>query len=612
MEGRVLGGRYRVVRQLGEGGMGAVFEAVQENLGRRVAVKVLATELCEEPAYLERFRREAEAAGRLMSPHIVQVNDFIQTPGDPVFLVMELLEGQSLLDLLRRERLTVARACRIGVQLLSALGAAHAAGIVHRDLKPANIFLVPLAGGGELVKLLDFGIAMLTRSESYHRLTGPGVMIGTPRYAAPEQIMSQAQVDARTDLYAVGVLLYGMLAGRPPFTSSGTQLLLDIQEREPPDLRSLAPSLPAPLVAAVQRAMRKRPEERFQSAAEMVLAIQPFAQEASVGTDPTSPVGPVPSTSAERQRGPEPVAQPLRGSATATAIDPTARSRPSRPSGAPGASVPSAPSEPPVGAPPEPSALPVTSVRPLPEAPPAASTAPPAEEVAAASPPVPRTSASPPVRGSRAVWGLVVGGLAALGLLGAIVVVLAVGLLVSVGRRESGETPVAPARPATDVTGGSLGSWDVDREGLRTARVVWASGLRAASSEYDAASSAARQILGPPDVYPAHGDDARAWASEDPDGGPEHVHVVFPPVRARAVVIVESFHPGAVARVDDLSSPAAPVVLWEGRAAPHGAARVLTVQLVEPRTITELRVVLDTTRVPGWNELDAIGLLPAQ
>ncbi|MCC6878098.1 MAG: serine/threonine protein kinase [Sandaracinaceae bacterium] len=269
----VLADRYRVARPLGRGGMGAVYEAVQLDLNRRVAIKVLAPELASDPRCVERFRREAEAAAALGHPSIVQVTDFGVRAGEPAFLVMELLSGEPLERLLTRQgALEPARACALIAQVLSALEAAHAAGIVHRDLKPANVFVTPLGGGGELVKLLAFGIAKLRESDGYARLTSTGDLVGTPRYAAPEQLDGRP-VDARTDVYAAGVLLYCMVTGRPPFEGESAQLALRVLTTDAPDPRRFAPSLDARLVDVIARAMRKSPDERFQSARDMAYAL---------------------------------------------------------------------------------------------------------------------------------------------------------------------------------------------------------------------------------------------------------------------------------------------------------------------------------------------------
>ena len=217
LSGTLLGGRYRLRSLLGRGGMGSVYAAVQEDLGRSVAVKILDPLLACDPGQLERFRREALASAALGHPNIVQVTDFsAPTNTQPPFLVMELLAGQSLGQLLDRESVVAPqRIAFIASQLLSALGAAHAAGIVHRDIKPDNVFLVSTSAFHDLVKVLDFGIAKLATEEGGARLTGTGAMLGTPAYMAPEQARG-AVVDHRADLYAVGATMYQALAGRLP------------------------------------------------------------------------------------------------------------------------------------------------------------------------------------------------------------------------------------------------------------------------------------------------------------------------------------------------------------------------------------------------------------
>ncbi|HJL15387.1 MAG TPA: serine/threonine-protein kinase, partial [Sandaracinaceae bacterium LLY-WYZ-13_1] len=254
-----------------------VWAGTQLSLERRVAIKVLPRELAEEAVFVERFRREAEAAAALHHPHIVQVTDFGRAPGGPMFLVMERLVGRSLRDVLRERRLAPTRACRLTLQILSALGAAHRAGIVHRDLKPANVFVVPLADGGEMVKLLDFGVAKLRASAGYAKLTQTGIIVGTPRHASPEQLEARP-LDGRSDLFAAGGLLHGMLAGRPPFDAQGIALHRQVVEEDPPDVRIRAPDTPPGLVTVIERAMRKRPEERFPSAEAMAAAVAPFAE----------------------------------------------------------------------------------------------------------------------------------------------------------------------------------------------------------------------------------------------------------------------------------------------------------------------------------------------
>ncbi|MCB9595873.1 MAG: protein kinase [Sandaracinaceae bacterium] len=271
--GRVLDGRYRIERLLGGGGMGRVYDAVQVDLGRRVAVKMLIPELAKNPSILERFRREALAAAVLGHPHIVEVTDLVLPSDGPPFLVMEHLVGEALVDVLTRDgMLTVPRALRITIQLLDALQAAHDAGIVHRDLKPANVFLVALAGGDEMVKLLDFGVAKLRETPGARKLTAVGEMVGTPRFAAPEQLKG-GTVDARTDIYGAGVLLYGMLTGKPPFAGPDMDLIRAVLEETPMDPRVVNPAVDPVLASIVARAMAKNPDDRFESARAMMDAL---------------------------------------------------------------------------------------------------------------------------------------------------------------------------------------------------------------------------------------------------------------------------------------------------------------------------------------------------
>lgn len=254
--------------------MGVVFAGSDERLRRPVAIKVLSQELAVEPIFVERFRREAMAVAQLGSPHIAQVTDFaIGDERAPSYMVMELLEGQSLLRVLETERRVLpVRSIHIMTQILRALSVAHEAGIVHRDLKPANVFLVALADGSELVKLLDFGIARLEPSQGYARLTAAGDVVGTPRYSAPEQLRGQV-VDGRADIFSAGGLLYGLLAGRPPFARKGPRLAIDVLKAEPIPLEERCTNLPPGLADVVRRAMQKSADDRYQSALEMEKAL---------------------------------------------------------------------------------------------------------------------------------------------------------------------------------------------------------------------------------------------------------------------------------------------------------------------------------------------------
>ena len=286
----MLGGRYRVVRALGRGGMGAVFEAHQEGLGRRVALKVLHPHLAQDAQLVLRFRREAESAAGLGHPNIVQVTDFGREEDGTVFLVMELLDGVPLAAVIERDgMLSVERVAKIAWQVLSALDVAHRAGIVHRDLKPDNIFVTHVSGVGDVVKLLDFGIAKLAESEG-SGLTATGTVMGTPAYMAPEQARG-APVDARVDLYAVGVVMYEALAGRLPYNGNNyNALIAAILTEQPPRLRELRPDLPAEIAAVVERAMSRDPAGRFANAAAMRDALSPWLDASAPGSLASIPV----------------------------------------------------------------------------------------------------------------------------------------------------------------------------------------------------------------------------------------------------------------------------------------------------------------------------------
>lgn len=267
-EGQQLG-PYRIVRLLGEGGMGAVYEARQEPLDRRVAIKTLHAEHAKNKESIARFFNEAKVLSRLEHPSIVQVSDFGYADDGAAYLAMEYLRGQSLAARLRElsirgERLALPTALQICVQVADVLGVAHGEGIVHRDLKPENLMLVadPVAPGGERVKVLDFGIAKLTTDQSGVK-TGTDQMMGTPAYMSPEQCAGAGGVDAQTDVYALGCVLYELLAGKRPFVADGLGLLLAMHMfEEPTPLLSIVPALPAPVAELVHRMLRKDKKQR--------------------------------------------------------------------------------------------------------------------------------------------------------------------------------------------------------------------------------------------------------------------------------------------------------------------------------------------------------------
>lgn len=293
LTGSLLGGAYRVGQLLGEGGMGWVYEGTQEALNRRVAIKVLKIQgsAPSSQATLTRFAREARAAAELGHPNIVQVTDFQWRDGEPPFLVMERLVGQSLRELISRERrLPEARMAFVANQILDALGAAHRAGIVHRDIKPDNVFLTRLANIDDIVKVLDFGVA---KHASEGQLTAHGARMGSPAYMSPEQAIGGA-VDARTDLYCLGATMYHALTGRLPFdTTSLAELLEWIASRPPPPMALHVPDIDPRMAALVERAMAKDPSTRFQTADEMKAALDPFLRPRDSWVKPVAPALPL-------------------------------------------------------------------------------------------------------------------------------------------------------------------------------------------------------------------------------------------------------------------------------------------------------------------------------
>ncbi|MEB2311829.1 MAG: protein kinase [Sorangiineae bacterium] len=277
--GDVISGKYRIVRMIGDGGMGAVYEARHELLGSAVALKFLHSDLASRPGIASRFLQEARVSASIQSVHVTRVTDVDQTTDGSPYLVMELLSGESLQELLDRVvKLPVDQAVDFGLQMLAGLEAAHALGVVHRDLKPDNVYITP-SPGGPVVKLLDFGIAKLREVESDQKgLTRPGAVMGTPEYMAPEQFYSADRVDHRADIYSLGALIYEMLTGkRPAYGENPSQLIAKVTQGQVPRADALDPSIPRGLADLVHRAMAPSPEERFASAADMRLALTSFA-----------------------------------------------------------------------------------------------------------------------------------------------------------------------------------------------------------------------------------------------------------------------------------------------------------------------------------------------
>ena len=271
---------YEVVSLLGEGGMGRVFLAKHTFMGRKAAIKILRPELLGDQSLVARFLDEAKATNAIGHPNIIDIIDVGILPDRRTpYLMMEFLEGESLYSSLARERpLTVSRAIDIASQTASALAAAHAQQIIHRDLKPDNLFLVPdeTVNTKTRVKVLDFGIAKLKGNGIGGQVkTQTGVILGTAIYMSPEQIRGiPSDIDHRTDIYALGIILYEMLTGKPPFNSAGIAELFMLHTLEPPPpLRSRRPDIPPELETAVLRALAKDPDQRFSSMAEFAKAI---------------------------------------------------------------------------------------------------------------------------------------------------------------------------------------------------------------------------------------------------------------------------------------------------------------------------------------------------
>jgi serine/threonine-protein kinase len=333
--GTTLDGRYVLSAHLANGGMGAVFRAHHVHLRKDLAVKVLRPDLTGSPDIVERFRREAEIASALEHDNIVRVTDFGRSEAGHLFLVMELLTGESLFERLRREGfLPPEEAVPILWQICAALEAAHARGVIHRDLKPENVFLATTGSGREVTKILDFGIAKIADPTS-ESATQAGVVVGTPEYLSPEQAMG-SPIDGRADVYAVGLIAWRMLTGRHPFKAEDPRSLLMMQATRPvPPISEPRPDLGAwpGLVAAVARACAKEASARHQTAGalkdELAAALGPaFMMPPGATPAPGLPGTPSPAGAAERRRsGPFPTSPPDATLRIATAVLPAAAPR---------------------------------------------------------------------------------------------------------------------------------------------------------------------------------------------------------------------------------------------------------------------------------------------
>jgi serine/threonine-protein kinase len=279
--GQIIDGKYRIVRLLGTGGMGAVFEGENLRIRRKVAIKMLHGSVSTQAEVITRFEREAQAAALVGSDHICEVLDLGELPDHTRYMVMEYLEGDTLSGLIKKSgRLTPPQSVPILLQVLEALGAAHQAGIIHRDLKPDNIFILPLKNGVKnFVKILDFGVSKFSQmGGEAMNVTRAGAVVGTPYYMSPEQARGTSAVDQRTDIYAIGVLLFQATTGQVPYQAETfNELLFKIVLEVPPPPQTYVPDLDPEFAGIIQRAMAREPEQRYQSCAQFrdaVLAYQ--------------------------------------------------------------------------------------------------------------------------------------------------------------------------------------------------------------------------------------------------------------------------------------------------------------------------------------------------
>lgn len=263
--GDLVDNRYRVVKLLGEGGMGSVFEAVHEAINRRVALKVMHPRLVTDEQVVGRFQREAQAVNAIGHKHIVEATDFGRLPGGEPYMVLELLQGHDYREELDRQGAQpIRKTAQLIQQVCAGLGAAHAAGIIHRDLKPENLYLAR-KDGEQLVKILDFGISKFLSNNGMPEMTKTrtGTVVGTPYYMSPEQIRSAKEIDGQSDVWSVAVVLFEMLSGVVPFHAPiPLAVLSQVLKADPAPLAKHAPHVPPAVVAVVHRGLTKAPEDR--------------------------------------------------------------------------------------------------------------------------------------------------------------------------------------------------------------------------------------------------------------------------------------------------------------------------------------------------------------
>ena len=301
--GQTLAGKYRIDDRLSEGGMGTVYRATHVLMDKTVAIKVLRQSLAADEKIVARFSREARAASRISHPNALSVTDFGEAENGIVFLVMEFLSGKTLKEIIREEGpMALPRVVEITKQVCGALEAAHAEGVVHRDLKSDNIMLMS-SSGTEFAKVLDFGIAKIKELEGAYNpsLTAPDLVIGTPQYMSPEQCSQSLDVDARCDIYSLGVIIFEMLVGHVPFTGESSTVIMLKHLQEPvPSVLVERSDVPPAVARVVSRAMEKRPEDRYKTVGELIedLTIAAEMEPAAVSSSASSNRAGIPTTPA--------------------------------------------------------------------------------------------------------------------------------------------------------------------------------------------------------------------------------------------------------------------------------------------------------------------------
>ncbi len=283
--GDVLAGKYRVDSVLGMGGMGVVVAATHVQLEQKVALKFLLPAALQSKEAVERFLREARAAVRLKSEHVAKVSDVGTLDGGAPYMVMEFLKGADLGRIVQETPLAIDESVSFILQACEAIAEAHSLGIVHRDIKPQNLFVTRRVDGRPLIKVLDFGISKTIDTQTGLSLTRTSSIMGSPLYMSPEQMRSSKTVDSRTDIWALGVVLYELMTGRVPWEAEAVpELCLKVVQDEPDPPKSLKPEIPEGLQAVILKCLRKKPDDRFSNVAELAAALEPYSQPDSRGS----------------------------------------------------------------------------------------------------------------------------------------------------------------------------------------------------------------------------------------------------------------------------------------------------------------------------------------